>query len=153
VKPSPFSPDEEDAIATEVQQDLDAGQGEKHFQDLYDSIASSSASPASGMDPDVRDRLERFKREFLVGLNERLRGNEHQFRCVAVNDDGHGNGFICKFRDADLRLFTAEVSYDDGFSCAAKFGKTEMGRGMMSVVIERLIAARKRYFERMGSLH
>lgn len=153
MKPSPFSPEEEDAIATEVQQDLDAGQGEKHFQEIFDSISSSSASPASGMDPDVRERLERFKREFLIGLNERLRGNEHKFTCVAVNDDGHGNGFICKVRDGDMRLFTVEVSYDDGFEAAAKLGKESMGRGMLAVVVERLVAARKRYFERMGGLH
>jgi len=152
MKPSPFSPDEEDAIAKEVQQDLDAGQGEKHFQDLFDSLAGSPSSPAQ-MDPDVRDRLKRFAFEFQVGLNDRLRGNEHGFVCLAVNDDGHGDGFVAKFRDKDGRPFTAECTFEDGFDGAAKFGKGEMGRFMMMKVIERLIAARKRYFERMGSLH
>lgn len=142
-----------DNIAAEVNEDIAAGQGEKHFQDLFDEVSASTGSAHVDMDPGVRERLARFELEFAEGLNERLRGNEHGFVCIGVNQDGHGQGFICKFRDKDLRLFTAECSYDDGFEAAARYGKESMGRGMMAVVIERLVAARVRYFERMNGMH
>lgn len=152
-KPSPFSPAEEDALAVEIQQDIDAGVGEKHFQEIFDSVSASAGSAAVDMDPATRDRLKRFESEFAHGLNDRLRGNEHGFICLAVNQDGHGTGFVCKFRDKGGRPFTAECSYDDGFEAAAKYGKESMGRGMMAVVIERLVEARKKYFARMEKLH
>lgn len=152
MKPSsPFSPAEEDAIAAEVAEDLDAGVGAKHFEEIFDEVNFSSA--AVEMDPGVRDRLERFKLEFAAGLNERLHGSEHGFVCLAVNQDGHGQGFICRFRDRDGRPFTAECSFDDGFEAAAKFGNANMGRAMMQVVVERLIAARVKYFARMEKMH
>ncbi len=152
-KPSPFSPAEEDALAVEIQQDIDAGVGEKHFQEVFDSVSNSAGNAHVDMDPATRERLARFRLEFCAGLNDRLRGNEHGFVCLAVNDDGHGQGFICKCRDKDGRAFTAEVSYDDGFEAAARYGKESMGRAMMQVVIERLVAARKKYFDRMEKMH
>lgn len=149
-KPSPFSPAEEDAIASEVAEDLAAGQGEKHFQELFDSV---TATTSTDMDPATRERLARFRIEFCAGLNDRLRGNEHGFVCLAVNDDGHGTGFVCKCRDKDGRAFTAEVSYDDGFEAAAEYGMESMGKAMMGTVIERLVEARKKYFARMEKFH
>lgn len=142
-----------DNIAKEVAEDLAAGQGEKHFQDLFDSVSNSAGNAHVDMDPATRERLARFRLEFCAGLNDRLRGNEHGFQCLAVNDDGHGSGFICKCRDKDGRAFTAEVSYDDGFAAAAQYGMESMGKAMMAMVIERLVAARKKYFDRMNSMH
>lgn len=139
-----------DNIAAEVSEDLAKGEGAKHFPELLDTL-SVSASPVE--DPGVRDRINRFMREFEVGLNDRLRGNEHGFICLAVNRDAFGEGFVCKFRDKDGRPFTAECSYEDGFEAAARYGNGEMGRGMLAVVVERLIAAREKYFKRMGVMH
>jgi len=154
VKPSsPFSPEEEDAIAAEVAEDIAAGVGDKHFQEIADSIISTQGSAHVEMDHDVRDRLERFARAFHVGLNDRLRGNEHGFVCNSVKLDGHGQGFICRFRDKQMRPFEVECSYEDGFEAAARYGEGEMGRGMMAAVIERLVAARVKYFARMEKMH
>lgn len=139
-----------DNIAAEVSEDLAKGEGAKHFPELLDTVSTSAAQTE---DPGVRDRINRFMREFEVGLNDRLRGNEHGFVCMAVNRDAYGEGFVCKFRDRDGRPFTAECSYEDGFEAAARFGSGEMGRGMMATVIERLIASRETYFRRMGKLH
>lgn len=142
-----------DNIAKEVNEDIAKGEGDKHFQDLFDDIASTQGSAHVEMDHDVRDRLERFARAFHVGLNDRLRGNSHGFVCNSVKLDGHGQGFICKFRDKQMRPFEVECSYEDGFEAAARYGEGEMGRGMMAAVIERLVAARVRYFERRDAMH
>lgn len=139
-----------DNIAAEVAEDLAKGEGAKHFPELLDA---STGATAIVEDAATMERLRRFCLEFAAGLNDRLRGNEHGFWCTGVNLDGEGKGFVCKFRDKDTRPFTAECSYDDGFEAAAKYGKESMGRGMMAVVIERLIAARVRYFERMNKTH
>jgi len=155
VKPalSPFSSEEEDAIAAEVQEDIDAGVGDKHFQEIFDSINSTQGDAHVEESPEVRDRLTRFMLQFQVGLTEQLRGNEHGFVCLGVSPDGHGTGFICSFRDKAGRPFNVSISYDDGFAEAAKRGKSEMGRGMLDVVLARLIAAREKWFARMGKLH
>lgn len=154
MKPSsPFSPAEEDALASEIADDLAAGVGEKHFAEIFDEVSSTQGSARTDMDPGVRERLARFAIEFAAGLSDRLRGNEHGFVCLGVNPDGHGQGFVCKFRDKGGRPFTAECSFEDGFEAAAQFGQQNMGRAMLQKVIERLIAARVRYFERMNGLH
>lgn len=153
MKPTPFSPEEEDAIAGEVQADLDAGVGDKHFQEIFDSINSTQGDARVDVSPEVRDRLNRFMLQFQAGLSDQLRGNEHGFKCLGVSADGHGTGFICSFRDKGNRPFNVAVSYDDGFEAAAKNGKSEMGRGMLDVVLSRLIAAREKWFARMGQLH
>ena len=140
-------------ITKKVNEDIAKGEGDKHFQDLFDDIASTQGSAHVEMDHDVRDRLERFARAFHIGLNDRLRGNEHGFVCNSVKLDGHGQGFICKFRDKQMRPFEVECSYEDGFEAAARYGEGEMGRGMMAAVIERLVAARVRYFERRDAMH
>jgi len=141
---------EQDEIAADVNADIAAGDGEKHFQDLFDSLLSTQGS-AEAVDHDLRDRLERFAAAFRVGLSDQLRGNARGLMCVGVNLDGHGKGFICKFRDQAGRLFTVDVSYDDGFAAAAVKGASEMGRGMLDLVLDRLIQAHERYFERMQS--
>jgi hypothetical protein len=150
---SPFSSEEEDAIAAEVQEDIDAGVGEKHFQELFDSLNSTQGDASVDVSPEVRDRLARFMLQFQAGLSDQLRGNEHGFVCLGVSADGHGTGFICSFRDKGNRPFNVAVSYDDGFQAAAKNGNAEMGRGMLTLVLDRLVAARKTWFARMGQLH
>jgi hypothetical protein len=45
------------------------------------------------------------------------------------------------------------LSFEDGFEAAAQFGQQNMGRAMMAKVIERLVAARVKYFERMNAMH
>lgn len=152
MKPPAFDAAESDQIAKEVNEDIDAGQGEKHFQDLFDEINSKQGSAHVDEDPAVRDRIARFMLDFHNGLNSQLRGNEHGFACLGVNADGKGTGFVCKFRDRTGRPFTVDVSYDDGFEAASKRGVTEMGRGMLDTVLERLIAAREKWFARMGAM-
>lgn len=149
----PISSDEEDSIADEVNEDIAAGVGEKHFQDIFDEVNSTQGSARVDVDPGVLDRLARFRLEFASGLNDRLRGNEAGFTCLGVNDDGHGRGFICKFRDAGGRPFTAEVSYDESFEAAARYGNTEMGRAMLQIVIAKLLDAHAKYFQRMNAMH
>lgn len=148
-----FSPEEEDAIAAEVQEDIDAGVGDKHFQEIFDSLNSTQGDASVGMDPETLDRLRRFCLQLQAGLTDQLRGNEHGFTCQGVSMDGHDTGFICSFRDKAGRPFNVAVSYDDGFAAAAKNGKHDMGRGMMTTVLDRLIAARKEWFRRMGVMH
>lgn len=153
MKPPAFDAEESDQIAKEVNEDIAAGQGEKHFQDLFDEINSKQGDARPDEDPATRDRIARFMLDFHRGLNEQLRGNEHGFHCRGVNLDGRGTGFVCKFQDRTGRPFTVDVTYDDGFEAATKRGVTEMGRGMLDVVLERLIAAREKWFKRMGALH
>jgi hypothetical protein len=141
-----------DNIAKEVNEDIAKGEGEKHFQDLFDEVASTQGNARSReIPPDLRDKLERFARAFRAGLSDQLRGNEHGLHCVGVNLDGFGHGFVCKFKDREGRPYTVGVSYEDGFASVAKHGVTEMGRGMMDVVLGKLVAARALYFERMAS--
>lgn len=142
--------DDLDNIAKEVNEDIAKGEGAKHFQDVFDSIASKQGS-AEHVPADLRDRLMRFAHAFQQGLADQLRGNGRGLVCQTVNLDGTGEGFICIFRDPAGRKFSVSVSYDDGFAAAAQRGATEMGRGMMDVVLERLIKSYDRYFERMLS--
>src|SRR6478609_5704095 len=145
-KPDSDDPDL-DNVAKEVNEDIAKGEGEKHFQDLFDEVASTQGDArARDIPPDLRDKLERFARAFRAGLSDQLRGNEHGLKCVGVNLDGFGQGFVCKFKDREGRPFTVGVTYEDGFASVAKHGVTEMGRGMMDIVLNKLIKARERYF-------
>jgi hypothetical protein len=139
-----------DNIAKEVNEDIAKGEGEKHFQDVFDEV-SSTQGRASAIDPDLREKLERFANVFRLGLGQHLRGNAHGFHCKGVSLDGHGQGFICKFKDKDGRPFEVLISYEDSFQEAARRGVVDMGRGMIDIVISRLFAARVKYLERLES--
>lgn len=138
-----------DDIAADVNADLAAGEGAKHFQDLLDDVNSTQGSAHVVETPDLSDELHRFMLAFRQGLNDQLRGTEAGFVCLNVGPDGHGTGFMCNFRDKTGRPFNVHVTYDDGFAQAAAHGVEQMGRGMMETVIGRLIAAREKWFARM----
>jgi hypothetical protein len=137
-----------DNIAKEVNEDIAKGEGEKHFQDVFDEITSKQGS-ARAIDADLREKLERFARQFRYGLGYHLRGNVHGFHCVGVTLDGFGSGFLCKFKDKEGRPFEVLVSYEDSFHEAAKRGVVDMGRGMIDLVIGRVFEARESYMRRM----
>ena len=141
-----------DNLAKEVNEDIAKGEGAKHFQDVFDEVASTQGSArALTLDPDLREKLERFVRAFRLGLGQHLRGNVHGFHCLGVSLDGFGNGFLCKFKDADGRPFDVLISYEDSFQEAAKRGVVDMGRGMIDIVIARVFEARAAYMKRMQS--
>jgi len=140
-----------DAIAAETRDEIDKGEGTKHLQDVFDEIASKQGD-ASHIPADLRDRLNRFALAFKAGLSDQLVGNERGLVCKHVGLDGLGRGFVCVFTDPRGRPFTVEVSYDDGFAMAAQKGNEEMGRGLMDLVLQRLLIAHDRYFERMRCL-
>ena len=147
--PKPDSDDPDlDNIAKEVNEDIAKGEGEKHFQDVFDEVSSTQGN-ARALDPDLREKLERFARTFRQGLGHHMRGNVHGFRVKSVTLDGFGHGFLCKFTDRDGRPFEVLISYEDSFSEAAKRGPVDMGRGMMDLVISRLFDARTAYLRRM----
>lgn len=138
-----------DDVAADVNADLAAGQGAKHFQDLLDDMESTQGSARVVETPDVTEELHRFMLAFKRGLGDQLKGTEAGFVCLNVCADGMGTGFMCSFRDKTGRPFNVHVTYDDGFAQAAEHGTEQMGRGMMELVIGRLLAAREKWFARM----
>lgn len=146
------SDEELDALAAETNQEIDAGQASKHLQDVFDEIHSTQGSAAcTTIPPDLREQLERFCRAFQLGIADQLRGNARGLYVQRVSLDGFGRGFSCHFKDRAGRPFTVGITYDEGFAAAAQHGQTEMGRGMLDLVIGKLNGAYDRYFERMGS--
>lgn len=141
--------DDVDGWAKEVNEDIAKGEAEKHFQDIFDEMNSKQGSARVEEPPELREKLNRFIRAFELGLRDQLRGNGHGFVILRVEHDGHGTGFICYFRDAHGRPFNVAISYEDGFAQAAQKGRTDMGRGMLDLVLSRLFDARENYFRRM----
>lgn len=144
------SDEELDALALETNQEIDAGQASKHLQDVFDEIHSTQGNAAcTTIPPDLREQLERFARAFQLGLLDQLQGNARGLTVKRVSLDGLGRGFCCHFADRSGRPFTVTITYDEGFAAAATHGATEMGRGMLDIVIGKLNKAYDRYFERM----
>jgi hypothetical protein len=134
-------------VQADVARDMRNGDGAKHFERELDELHSLQGSAHVDETPQVREELERFCRSFRDGLQDQVRSQG--FRCLFVMPDGKGEGFHLQFQDKVGRRFEVEYSFDEGMLAAARSGEF-MGRDMMREVIEKLLAARDRYFARMS---
>jgi hypothetical protein len=142
-----FSPDEVDALHAEVQRDIAAGDGDKHFEDVIDALHSRQGDASVEETAQQREDFERFARALRSGLREQLA--PQGLWCQRVIEDGKGTGLHITFRDRQNRRFDVEYGWDDGLHAYAKHGESG-GRAVMHEICEKVLAARETYFARMG---
>lgn len=136
-----------DNVAAEVQEDIDKGEGAKHFQDALDDMSSTFGSARVELEPDELEAEKRWMRALSAGIAEQLAGQD--FSSLRMNRDGHGTGYVLVIRDAQRREYTVEYSYEDGIKAGIQYGE-QMGRVVMHQLCERILEAREHYFRRMG---
>ena len=142
-----LDPRELDEIAADVNRDLASGNGAKHFERELDELHSlQSGNTHVAETHKIHEELQRFCLAFRAGLADQVRSQG--FKCQFVMPDGKGEGFHIQFVDLYGRQFDVTYSFDEGLQAAAQHGEF-MGRSMMSDVIDKLLAARERYFARM----
>lgn len=142
-----LDPTEVDALHAEVERDMRNGNGAKHFEDVLDELHSKQGNSRVAETPSVHEQLRRFCNDLRAGLDEQVRGQG--FRCKFVIPDGKGEGFHVQFFDTYRRPFDVSYSFEEGMQAATKSGAAFMGREIMSEIIDKLLAARARYFARM----
>lgn len=142
-----FAPDEVEALHAEVQRDLAAGEGDKHFEDVIDVLHSTQGNASVEETAEQREDFERFARALRAGLREQLA--PQGLWCQRVIEDGKGTGMHITFRDRQNRRFDVEYGWDDGLHAYARHGDNG-GRAVMHEICEKVLAAREHYFARMG---
>lgn len=122
------------------------------YDDINDAMTEQhQAAPTDIPDAHERERIVREEREFLAaferGLAERL--VQVQMAVTRCVQDGTGEGWRIHVRDSAGRPFDVALSYDEAIKQGQKRGR-KMGDALMTIVVTKLLAARRRYFERMG---
>lgn len=105
---------------------------------------------AAGPDAAERERVERQEKRFLEALpralTDRLQGSG--LRCVGAHWDGTEQAYRVRAKDTAGRRFEALLTLDSALEIGAQMGE-QAGRGMVTALAERLVAARAKYFSRM----
>jgi hypothetical protein len=143
--PNDIDPKELDEIHADIQRDISNGKGDRHFQDVLDelhSIPTTSAQESA----DERAELQRFYGQLRTALDDQIRSQG--FRCRLVQSDGEGTGFVAHFLDSSRRPFDVSYTFDQGLRAAAQ-GRDNMGRAVITEILDKLLEARAKYFQRM----
>ncbi len=146
-----FSPEEEDAIAKEVHEDIRAGQGMRHFQDVFDSLTENhQAQPTHAPDAAESDRIA--KQEFELCRDLKLACTRelvsHGMRVLHVKKDGHGTGYLATMKDAENRQYEATITFDEAAKIDIHLKPHEVFREMVGTLVKRALEARRKYFVR-----
>ncbi len=148
-----FSPEEEDAIAKEVNEDIRAGKGYRHFQDVLDGMFSNNESRArdTGLpDADEQDRIAKQEFELCRDLKQACTREliGHGMRVLTLKANGKGTGFLAVIKDAEHRHYDAELFYDEAAKLDLSIKPHEVFRAMVGTIVDRALEARKKYFQR-----
>lgn len=145
-----LSDEELDANAEQVQKDLANGSGAKHFEDLLDDINSSESRARGTNEPDAEARFDADKYAHDVRRQLKRDVNEHTIshgmRVTRVIEES--GGYMVLLQDAQGREFGAELSFSEANAPAELDGRA-VYKLMVETVVERALAARKEYFDRM----
>lgn len=145
-----LAPDELDAIAADVQWDMRAGQGAKHFQDVLDELHSTQARPTHGPDKNEQERIERAERTIMSDLKQAATYEllSHGMRVRSINHNGHGTGWIAAISDAEGRLYEAQILYDEAAKIDAAINGHAFFRKLVDGMVSEALEARRKYFVR-----
>lgn len=144
--------EEEDAIAREVNEDIRAGNGLKHFQDVTDLFLTDNhqAQPTHAPDAAECDRIARqefeLKRDLKLECTRML--VPHGMRVLHVNANGEGTGYLAQIKDGEGRLYDAQIYFDESARLDMSIKPHEVFRAMCGTIVERALEARKKYFVR-----
>lgn len=147
-----FSEEEQDAIAREVNEDIRAGRGYKHFQDVWDSMLTENhqAQPTHAPDAAESDRIAKQEfelcRDLKTACTNELVG--HGMRVLSVKKNGEGTGYLATIKDAEGRHYEATILYDEAARVDMSFKPHEVFRSMVNTVVTRALEARRKYFVR-----
>lgn len=142
----------DDAVEWEARKRADPKLVSAAYDDINDAMTEQhQAAPTDIPDAAERERIVREEREFLEafrrGLCDRL--VQVQMTCTRCVPDGAGEGWRIHVRDSAGRPFDVLVSYEEAIRQGQKRGR-KMGDALMTIVVTKVLAARRRYFERMG---
>jgi hypothetical protein len=122
--------------------------------DEFMADAPSNTNQSSGTTEPSSEDLERMSRaayqlmnEFPKALVQRLA--PHGLTVRGMLPDGHGNGYVIYVVDNERREFPVQMGHEDTNRAFAELGSA-MGVALVDLVERRVLAERKRYFERMG---
>jgi hypothetical protein len=130
-----------DEISAQVNKDIREGNGARHFERELDEL-HSLYQRSQTVDPNSETELRRFCGTLRHELDQRVRP---RFCCRMVIPDGEGEGFHIQFLDKAGRTFDVAYLFDE----APVIGHEEFVRRVMDEIIQKLFAARERYFARM----
>lgn len=138
------SNEELDVLAREIQRDVDAGVGLKHFEDvLDDSTAQTEFATADEKEQWARDE-KTLLLAIKVALNEALVPQGMRVLHYGRPAGESNPTFIVKDREG--REFKATIEYTEALGWAAR----DTMRQMVRTLLERVRAARATYYGRMG---
>ena len=94
---------------------------------------------------DIERTIYKFQLDFGAAITERL--GPQGIHCSRIGISGNRDGFNIDCRDTEGRLFEVFMGWDEHIDAAARYDSP--GREMLRIVCDRVVEARKRYFERM----
>lgn len=147
-----FSAEEEDAIAAEVQADIRAGQGMKHFADVWDTMLSENHQHQNTDAPDAHE-CDRIKRQEIELCRDLKLAATYMLvpqgmRVESVGPNGHGTGYRAQIKDGEGRRYDAEIHFDEAARLDLSIDPRRVFEAMAGTLVERALEARKRYFAR-----
>lgn len=135
-----------DAIRDEIQKDVDAGTGLKHFEDVLDeSTATTEHATAEEKEQWARDE-KALLLAIKMALNEALIPQGMRVLTYGRLADDPYPTFVVKDREG--REFKATIEYHEALGWAAR----DTMKQMVATLLERVRAARAQYYHRMGVL-
>lgn len=145
-----LDPVEEDALAAQVNADIAAGRGHRHFEDVFDELNSTQKQATNAPDAAQRDELERYELAVMWQLKRDVTQNllPSGMRVVQVVPDREVKGYRAYVTDRDGRSFEAVITYDESNLPADVDGRAVF-KMMVDTLTERALGARKHYFDRM----
>jgi hypothetical protein len=145
-----MAPEEEDAIAAQVNRDMAEGNAAKHFEDVLDELHSTQHQETNAPTADEREQMRRDELALLRQLkrdaSEQLLGQG--MRVSMIYHSATGGDYEAQITDAVGRVYIAHISYAESIPRDAHNAE-ELYRGMVDLLVQRSLAARAKYFDRM----
>lgn len=147
-----LGPEEEDAIAREVNEDIRMGKGMRHFEDVWDAFLTENhqAIPTNGPDAEQRDRIAKQEFHLCRDLKQQATAEliSHGMRVLDVMKDGHDTGYTARIKDSEGRVYEASILYNEAAALDISIDAHGVFRHMVSTLVERALEARRKYFVR-----
>lgn len=147
-----------EAIHAEVEKDMAAGDGAKHFEDLLDDVYSNPSqqhdTEAAELTSGERDKQERAFAELSRAFKARLRmmlntGDSHGMLVTNVRRNVGGRGFLVYAKDRVGRQFEAAVDFETMGVEMALDPQRAFAKAC-DLLARELLAAQRKYHERAG---
>ena len=147
-----FSAEEEDAIAKEVNEDIRAGKGLRHFQDFTDAFLTENHQALPTHEPDAETRDHIAKQEFALCRDLKMQATYelvgHGMRVESVSKNGEGTGYLARIKDGEGRWYEATITYDESAALDLSIDAHGVFRHMVDALVSRALEARRKYFVR-----